>query len=253
MVLGVAVITALNPLGSHLYQQFELAKAEALSDYDAPQNGGVWIRQGDPEGQVVIHADSVDASGATLQGATFMFFEVERDALRFRRRIHAERAELRPGFWQLSELVEAEPGARPVRQAYLAIPSTLDAAELLDRFVAPATLSFWALPGFIDEARTAGFAPTRYELKWQSLLAYPLMLAAMAGLGAAFSLQLQRLGRLASWGASGVGLGLFLFFYSQLAGAFAITQSVPAAVAAWSAPLAGLFIALSMIAFLEDG
>ena len=60
----------------------------------------------------------------------------------------------------------------------------------------------------------------------------PLMLAAMAGLGAAFSLQLQRLGRLASWGASGVGLGLFLFFYSQLAGAFAITQSVPAAVAA---------------------
>lgn len=252
-VLGVAVIVGLNPLGAHLYQQFELAKAEALSDYAEQRTAGVWIRQGDTEGQVVIHADRVDATGAALEGATFMFFEVERDALRFRRRIQAERAVLRPGFWQLSDLVEAEPGARPVRQAHLAIPTDLDAAEMLDRFVAPSTLSFWALPGFIDEARRAGFAPTRYELKWQTLLAYPLMLAAMAGLGAAFSLQLQRLGRLASWGAAGVGLGLFLFFYSQLAGAFAITQSVPAAVAAWSAPIAGMFIALSIIAFLEDG
>jgi lipopolysaccharide export system permease protein len=48
-------------------------------------------------------------------------------------------------------------------------------------------------------------------------------------------------------------LGLFLYFYSQLAGAFAITQSVPAFAAAWSAPFAGLFIALAVVAFLEDG
>jgi lipopolysaccharide export system permease protein len=32
-----------------------------------------------------------------------------------------------------------------------------------------------------------------------------------------------------------------------------MTQSVPAAVAAWSAPLAGMFIALALIAFVEDG
>ena len=201
----------------------------------------------------MIHADGVDPSGTKLQGATFMFFEVQQDALRFTRRIHAATAELKPGFWQLTDLVEATPGGRPVRQTHLAIPTTLDATELINRFVNPATLSFWVLPGFIREAREAGFAPTRYELKLQSLLAYPLLLATMAGLAAAFSLQLQRLGNLARWGAAGVGIGLFLFFYGQLAGAFAMTQSVPAAVAAWSAPLAGMFIALAMIAFVEDG
>ena len=158
-----------------------------------------------------------------------------------------------PGFWQLRDLVEATPGGRPQRHTHLAIPSSLDAGELLNRFVTPATLSFWALPGFIADARAAGFAPTRYELKWQSLLAYPVLLAAMAALGAAFSLQLQRLGNLARWGAAGVGIGLFLFFYSQLAGAFAMTQSVPSSVAAWSAPMAGMFIALALVAFLEDG
>jgi lipopolysaccharide export system permease protein len=260
IVLGVITITALNPLGATLYRQFESDRDAALGDYAPPATPGeetarhgVWIRQGDPQGQVVIHADGVDSSGARLEGATFLFFEMRDNVLRFTRRIHAAHAELKPGFWQLSDLVEGAPGERPVHEAHLAIPSAIDAGELINRFVTPATLSFWQLPGFIHSARQAGFAPTRYELKWQTLLAYPLLLAAMAGLGAAFSLQLYRLGHLAHWGAAGVGIGLFLFFYGQLAGAFAITQTVPAAVAAWSGPMAGVFIALSLVAFLEDG
>jgi lipopolysaccharide export system permease protein len=254
IILGVITVTALNPLGSHLYQVFELEKEDALSpSSQSSGSAGVWIRQGNEDGQIVIHADGVDANGARLQGATFMFFEQQQDALRFTRRIRAAVAELRPGFWQLTNLVEATPGGRPVRHTHLAIPTTLSETEMIDRFVTPASLSFWQLPPFIQEARAAGFAPTRYELKWHSLLAYPLLLAAMAGLGAAFSLQLQRLGNLARWGAAGVGIGLFLFFYSQLAGAFAMTQAVPAAVAAWSAPFAGIFIALAIVAFMEDG
>ena len=254
IALGIITITALNPLGAYLFRVFEIEKQDALSPATQTNaDAGIWIRQGDEDGQIVIHADEVDASGATLRNATFMFFEQQQSALRFVRRIRAETAELRPGFWQLTNLVEATPGGRPVRETHLAIPTTLDETEMIDRFVTPASLSFWQLPPFIQEAREAGFAPTRYELKWQSLLAYPLLLAAMAGLGAAFSLQLQRLGNLTRWGAAGVGIGLFLFFYSQLAGAFAMTQTVPAAVAAWSAPLAGLFIALARVAFMEDG
>ena len=253
-VLGIIVVTALNPVGAYFYRDFESAKAQALNQI-APQtpHQGIWIRQGDQSGQIVIHAEGVDQSGSVLQNATFMFFENDNLALRFTRRIRAASAELKPGFWQLTDLVEATPGSRPEHEAHLAIPSNLDATEMINRFVTPATLSFWQLPGFIQEARDAGFAPTRYELKFQNLLAYPLLLAAMAGLGAAFSLQLARLGNLARWGATGVGIGLFLFFYGQLAGAFAITQTVPAAVAAWSAPMAGAFIALAMVAFLEDG
>jgi len=254
ILLGIFTVTALNPLGAYFFREFEAQRETELSGReDGERNAGVWIRQGDDEGQIVIHAEGVDPSGSTLQGATFMFFEVQQETLRFVRRIRAETAVLRPGFWQLSNLVEATPGGRPTRHANLAIPTTLDATEMIDRFVTPASLSFWALPPFIREAREAGFAPTRYELKWQSLLAYPLLLAAMAGLGAAFSLQLQRLGNLARWGAAGVGVGLFLFFYAQLAGAFAMTQTVPAAVAAWSAPAAGMFIALAIVAFMEDG
>src|SRR5690606_32947943 len=136
--LGVLAVTMLNPLGARLYQAFESQKDDALASLGSNMSeNGVWIRQGDPEGQVVIHAEGVDPSGARLQGATFMFFEVQQDALRFVRRLRAEQAELRPGFWQLTNLVEATPGGRPVRHAHLAIPTTLDATELINRFVNP--------------------------------------------------------------------------------------------------------------------
>lgn len=254
-VIGVVVITGLNPLGAFLYSRYDGERARLESEVrQVPLRNGLWIRQGDDSGgQVVIHADAIEPNGTRLDGATFMFFEEQNGTLRFARRIRAERADLRPGFWQLSDLVEGTAGQAPVPQQALAIPTTLHPNELLDRFVRPETLSFWQLPGFIREARQAGLAPIRYDLKWQSLLAYPLMLAAMASLGAVFSLRLQRLGQVAEWGAAGVALGLGLFFLSQLAGAFAVAQAVPPFVAAWSAPLTGVFTALAMTAFLEDG
>jgi lipopolysaccharide export system permease protein len=167
--------------------------------------------------------------------------------------MRVEIAELRAGFWQLNGVVEGVPGAEPVRQDTLAIPTNLDGADLLESFVTPATLSFWDLPSFIAEARDAGLSPLRFEIKWASLIAYPLLLAAMAALGAVFSLRMQRMGNIAAWGGLGVSLGLGLFFFSQFSQALAITGAVPPMVAGFAAPLAGLFCALGIVCFLEDG
>jgi len=213
----------------------------------------VWLRQGDALGQVVIQAESVDPREGLLRNATFFFFQLQDDTLRFERRMRVDEALLRNGFWQLSGVVEGVPGEEPVRQDTLAIPTSLDGGDLLERFVTPATLSFWSLPTFIAEAKEAGLSPLRFEIKWTSLIAYPLLLAAMAALGAVFSLRMQRMGNIAAWGGLGVSLGLGLFFFAQFSQALAITEAVPPMVAAFSAPLAGLFCALGIVCFLEDG
>src|SRR5689334_20132518 len=112
IVLGIITVTTLNPLGARFYQEFQANREVALADLErnsAPQHG-VWIRQGNPNGQVVIHADRVGASGAQLLDATFMFFEMHDNTLRFTRRMQVGEAELRPGFWQLTNVVEASPG-----------------------------------------------------------------------------------------------------------------------------------------------
>lgn len=253
-LVGVAVICGLNPIGSQLYAQFEKQRDSLLSQRLGPvTDRGIWLRQGDDQGQVVIQAEGVDPQAGTLTNATFFFFQLTDDTLRFERRMRVDTAELRNGFWQLSGVVEGKPGELPTRQETLAIPTNLDASDLLERFVKPATLSFWSLPQFISDARAAGLSPLRFEIKLSSLIAYPFLLAAMAALGAVFSLRMQRMGNIAAWGGIGVSLGLALFFFSQLSQALAITGAVPPVVATFAAPLAGLFCALGIVCFLEDG
>jgi lipopolysaccharide export system permease protein len=50
-------------------REFESGREDALTDrLPTAGENGVWIRQGDPDGQVVIHADGVDPSGTRLAG-----------------------------------------------------------------------------------------------------------------------------------------------------------------------------------------
>jgi lipopolysaccharide export system permease protein len=257
--VGVLATAVLNPIGARLYERYEAYKARIEGAAEGPNavtRNGVWLRQGDSTGQTVIHARTLAPNSTTLKEATFFFFEIDPadGALRFVNRIEAAEAELRPSsMWELRNLVEARPGSPPKTEPVVSIPTTLEANALFDTFVTPGALSFWRLPGFIAGAREAGLAPVRYELKLHSLIALPMLLAAMASLGAVFSLRLQRLGGLAGYIMAGIGAGFLLYFAGQLASAFAITEVVPAVVAAWSPPLTGFFAALAILSFIEDG
>jgi lipopolysaccharide export system permease protein len=254
-LIGIASTTLLNPLATASYAAYETEKARLVGDGrtgSTPQNG-VWLRQGDQTGQVVIHGAEVDPGAAQLKNAVFYFFEFdEAGALKFVRRVAAETAALRDGFWQLSGVVEGQIGAAPVTSPHLALATHLEPRALLDRLVSPATLSFWRLPTFISEARSAGMTPSRYALRWQTLLATPLMFAAMAALGAVFSLRLMRLGGQAQWALMGLGAGFVLFFGSRVTDAFASADVVAPVVAAWAPPLAAFAAALAILAFVED-
>lgn len=255
-LIGLAATTILNPLGSAAFQRYEALRAAHASGQPvrAQDESEIWLRQGDSQSQVVVHGYNVDPATATLKNAVFYFFERREDgALAFQRRIQAAEAALNPGFWQLSTVIEAAAGQQPVAQPHLAIPTSIDRSALLNRFGSAQAQSFWRLPGVIAEAQAAGLTPTRFELRFHSLLAAPLMLAAMASLGAVFSLRLQRLGGMALWGLMGVGAGFSVFFGAQFASAFAAAEVVPPVLAAWAAPISGFFAALALLSYMEDG
>ncbi|MGE3302482.1 MAG: LPS export ABC transporter permease LptG [Hyphomonadaceae bacterium] len=251
--IGVFAMLALNPVAARLYEEFEHQTATFAGG--APQEGAnIWLRQGDAGEQVVIHADAADQRTGRLHDVTLMFFSVRPNgALQFERRMAAKTADLRDGFWQLHDVAEAAPGTAVERHKELALPTTLRPAALLDRVVNPTTISFWELPRFIGEARRAGSSPLRYELRWQSLLALPLFVTAMATIGAVFSLRLQRLGGVGQMAAAGLAMGFLLYFTNQLISAFAISETLSPAIAAWAPPTAGLFGAMAVLSYAEDG
>jgi lipopolysaccharide export system permease protein len=257
LLLGVLDVAVLNPAAADLNGRFEDAKAlidEGHAGKEGP--GSIWLRQGDQHTQIVIHALSHDMKGGVVRLQRVSLFLQTLTAggdLQFTRRIEAAEARLDPGFWRLSDVREATPGAGSVRSETLSIPSTLDRRTAMEKFAARDSVGFWSLPGIIGRADSAGFSSAPYRLRYQQLLATPLLFAAMSILAAAFSLRLMRLGGVAGLAGAGVGLGFALFFFDDLCGTLGATEVIPPALAAWAPPIIALLAGVTLLCYTEDG
>jgi lipopolysaccharide export system permease protein len=256
-LIGMVDVTLLNPLAADLNGRFEDAKSaidEGRMNTIGPS--AIWLRQGDEHTQVVIHAASHDMRGGVVrlhQVSLFLQNVTATGALQFTRRIEAAQAQLEPGFWRLSDVREATPGAGSIRSETLSIPSTLDRRTAMEKFAAKDAISFWRLPETIRHAETAGFSAAPYRLRFQQLLATPVMFAGMSVLAAAFSLRLMRLGGLAGLAGVGVAVGFMIFFFDRLCGALGGAEVVPPLIAGWAPPLIALLAGFSLLCYTEDG
>jgi lipopolysaccharide export system permease protein len=257
-LIGVIDVAMLNPIAADLNGRYEDARA-AIEEGPPGRGGGpnaIWLRQGDEHTQIVIHARSHDMEGGVvhLHGVSLFVQNVTTGgALQFTRRIEAAEARLDPGFWRLSDVHEAKPGTDSVRSETLSIPSTLDRSTAMEKFAAKDAVGFWRLPETIERAESAGFSSAPYRLRYQELLATPLLFAGMSVLAAAFSLRLMRLGGLAGLAGAGVALGFGIFFFDRLCGALGGADVIPPVLAGWAPPAIALLAGFTLLCYTEDG
>jgi hypothetical protein len=119
------MVMIIDPLATRLNQDFQAERERLLGNAPAVTNG-VWLSQGDLQAdratksaplpdensrmaQAIIHGRQVIGRGQALEGVTFWYFRPGPGGTAdrvFTHRIDAERAELTPGFWQLTGVVE---------------------------------------------------------------------------------------------------------------------------------------------------
>jgi lipopolysaccharide export system permease protein len=254
-LFGVLTVLALNPIASDLNARFEVQKAQLMNGYLAEGEKAVWLRQGDGKHQIIVRAARRDpGEQVRLHDVSFFAYDLDKDgSLRFARRIDAAEARLETKRWRLLQVREAAPGGTALLSPSITLPSTLDSRTALQRFVSPQAVPFWSLPSTIARIERDGFSATAYRLQFNSLLAIPLLYAAMAILAAAFSLRLFRMGGLSQLVAAAVGLGFVFFFFNQLSSALGKAEVIPPMLAAWSPPLLTLLAGLTILAYTEDG
>ena len=265
LCFGLLGAFGVSPLSSAM-----LARAERLdhaylrnaSGLTALAGGRLWLRQADrglePGGQAILSGRPVsDRRTAAAAAAGFAMTDVSLWRLsagdRPLARVEAPRARLLPGQWVLEDAVvfNADRSAGP-RQAVL-FPTELTPDRIETSFASPDTLSFWALPGFIEVLEAAGFSAVRHRLHFQSLLSLPVLAAAMALLAAGFSMRSARRGGVARMIAAGIAAGFALFVLDRIAGEFGEAGTLPVALAAWAPTAVGLLIALALLLHLEEG
>jgi lipopolysaccharide export system permease protein len=263
VLLGAVATMAISPLSSAMLARAERLDAQFLrntSGISALAGGRLWLRQADPgldprgvailSGRPVAVRDLRPGEAFRLDNVSVWRLSAEDRPLA---RVEAPSAVLVPGRWVLPDAVVFGADRMPSPAQRLEFQTDLTPARIQDSFASPDTLSFWALPDFIQVLEQAGFSAVRHRLHFQSLLALPLLAAAMALLAAGFSMRSSRRGGVAQMIGGGVAAGFALFVIDKITGEFGEAGTLPVIFAAWAPAGAGFLLATALLLHLEDG
>jgi lipopolysaccharide export system permease protein len=254
LLLGVLAALAYNPLAADLRERSTRLESDLTvqrgSSLQQSTDSGLWVRQRSDDAQSIVNAQASRDQGLALTGVTIFVFDLSGA---FQARIEAAGARLEDGFWQLTDGRRYVPGAEPETFANAQLPTNLTREQVRDSFVAPETVSFWALPEFIELAKRAGISSLRYEVQYQLLVARPVLLAAMVLIAAAVSLRFFRMGGVGKMLLGGVAAGFLLYVAGELTEDLGRAGLVSPMLAAWSPPLVAGLIGVMALLYQEDG
>ncbi|WP_417667987.1 LPS export ABC transporter permease LptG [Roseibium sp.] len=251
--LGIASVTLYNPAAVWLQQKSDDVAAGLFGAEQGlllQTTGDVWIRQDGLDGESVLLAKQLLDGGSRLMQVTIFSFD---ETGTFQERVEAAEARLGNQIWYLKDATVYTTERDPQRYGAYEVSTYLTATEVRESIGSPESISFWNLPRFIELARNAGLPAYRYALQYQTLLARPLLLAAMILIAAAVSLRVSRFGGLGGMILGGIIAGFVLYVLSELAKDFGGAGIVPPTVAAWAPGIFGVLMGLTILLHQEDG
>jgi Predicted permeases len=251
--LGVFIVLAVTPVSSIMLNQFSALEAKYIKGQASQLSisaNGLWLRQGSRNEQSVVHALKVADQGVHLSDVIIFLYGTKDHVLG---RIDASGAKLTEGAWLLDDAWVSGEDGHVVHHQHYSQKTTLTPSQIQESFAPPDTLSFWALPKFINAAESAGFSAIKYRLYLYSLLTLPVLLAAMVFMAASFSLKLSRSGGLGRVVLISALSGFSVFFFTELTRSLGQTSILPAWLAATAPALAAILIGMTLVFHQEDG
>ncbi|WP_319529121.1 LptF/LptG family permease [uncultured Cohaesibacter sp.] len=162
-----------------------------------------WVRQKGEDGDSILKALTSFDNGRQLGGVTVFSYDEQGN---FLERVDAKAAVLQPGYWKLSDVLVSSAKSAPRHFETYLVSTHLTPQEASETIANPESVPFWQLPTIINQAARAGLPAHKYRLQYQTLLARPLLLAAMVLIAATVSLKVFRfgnVGKMISWWCSG--------------------------------------------------
>lgn len=257
-VLGALAVAILNPIVAATTTQYE-AKSTRYSDGSESvlslSDDGLWLRQGNADGQTVIHALRANETATQLSMVSFFTFAPDGTPTQ---RLEANSARLTDGAWQLGgakkwDLTSANPERAAETHFTYMLPTDLTIEQIRDGFAPPSSIPIWELSAFIDDLNEAGFSSRAHRVWLQTELALPLLMVAMLLVGAGFTMRHTRLGKTGTMVLAAVLVGFGFYFIRNFAQVLGESGQLPVTLAAWAPPFAAICLSLGLLLHLEDG
>lgn len=254
LMIGLFHMSVINPVGALLIGRYQVMEAMYLQSGDnntvSIGEQGLWLRQRTDAGGAILHAAKVEMPAWELSDVTVFHFSEEGD---FTQRMDADSATLEKGRWVFRNATINAPGKRPDRETAAYLPTDLTITEIEESFSTAEQTPFWALPAYIRTMEATGFDSRKLRIHFQTLLAQPLLFAAMVVLAATVSLRMARFHPTALMIGGGVVIGFVVFFATSFLKALGASDQIPVLLAAWFPPVIALTLGISVILTTEDG
>lgn len=253
--IGIFWTIAINPFAAYCAQKhLDLSNRSAKTNVEAaPQD--IWLREGNEDGHLTVHAKTMDLSSNTLFSVSFYYNTLTPEGnIKFQNRYDAKSAKLYPSnYWVLRDVLEHNENGPPLAFTVVSKPTHMTESYLRAHDKNAKIPSFWQMRRKIKDANHAGYDPTALILGLHKLLALPITLIAMVGIAACASLRLSRSGGSLGLLISGASLGFGVYFVDNMISAFGGTGTIPPVFAAWSIPIFTMICAMAYLTKLEDG
>ncbi len=253
MLAGIIHMTLINPISALMISRYQTLESIYLNVEEKTvsiSEQGLWLRQSTGDGHVILHASRVKMPEWKLSDVMVLFFDGDES---FQRRLDSDSAVLEPGKWTFRNATINNRGHAPEMVSYETLATDLTMGEIEESFSTPEETPFWSLPSYIRTMEATGFDSRKLKIHFQTLLAQPLLFAAMVILAATVSLKVARFQQTSVMIGSGVVFGFIMFFASSFLKALGASDQIPVLLAAWFPPLIALSLGISVIMTTEDG
>jgi lipopolysaccharide export system permease protein len=249
-LLGVFAVTVYNPVASTMKRKADVIEGRLFGrEGVGSSENRAWMRQKSVDGEAIIRAEKV-LDKDSFSGLTVFAFYPDG---RFMERIEAPTAELKPGFWDFRKARVLTTDSQPAYYESYQLATHLTPDQIRASVAPTDTVSFWELPALVSRLKLAGLETTRYRLKYQSLLAKPLLLIAMVFVAASVSLRFFRFGGVARMVLGGVTAGFMLYVATEVAEDLGSAGVISAVVASWTPACIGSLLGVLALLYQEDG
>lgn len=251
--IGFLGMVAYNPMAAKGRAESEKKFAEAFgreANLLRAQGGGSWLRQDGADGESVIGAVAASNKGLTLTGV--MAFVYDRQG-RFAERIDAARADLKEGYWTLSNAWVSRLGKEPEKFETYLLSTYLTPDRVQDALGTVFSISFWEFPGLIEVAEKAKLSSEKLRIQYETLWSRPILCIAMVLLAATVSLRSFRSGRIQTMVGTGMIGGFGFFLASEISRQIGVAGLAPAWAAVWLPVALLMIVSLTVLLHQEDG
>lgn len=252
-LIGIVDLSVVNPLTSVMKKQYDRMDSKYLRQKVYNLNvseSGIWIRHMESTGSTIYHIGKVNLKQSSLYDVTLYRYDEKNH---FMERIDAKEGWLIEDKLYLTGVWLHKVNHLPEKKEKYEILSPLSLDKLSETNVAPDSMSFWELTGFISLLEKSGLLRDEYKLYWNALLARILWLMAMIFLAGACTLHSIRHRKISIFIITGIVAGFGLYVLKDVTYVMGAASTIPVVLAAWTPAIITFLTGASALLYFEDG